>query len=375
VHRRHRILAVAVAMTLSTALAPARTLAVSPVLSPKVVHSGLVNPWDVAFAPGGQMFVTERPGRVRVYQNGNPGGSLLATTTIGHVRAEGESGVMGIAVDHLFSETRLIYVCVSRQIDGAWRNQVIRYHVKHDWHLQFDRFLVRHGMRANTIHNGCAVEEGPDHKIWVTMGDANHPYDAQDPDKLNGKVLRINRDGTAPAGNPIWPGHSQPSKVYTIGHRNPQGISFQPGTGRVYEVEHGPDVNDEINWIRKGRNYGWPCVTGRGRPYLSCSGSATFTKSVWNSGDVTLATSNGTFVKGGIWLGFDGHLFVATLKESDLRRFKIDPDGAPARQRAVYFNARWGRLRATVLGPGNRLWITTSNGTNDKVIRITPTAP
>ena len=137
-----------------------------------------------------------------------------------------------------------------------------RYHVDSGWRLDFDSFIIRTGMRAALIHNGCAVQVGPDHKLWIRMGEAGHPSWAQDPDRLNGKILRVNRDGSVPADNPIWPGHGQPTIVYSIGHRNPQGISFQPGTHRVYAAEHGPDRDDEINWIRAGRNYGWPCVTG-----------------------------------------------------------------------------------------------------------------
>lgn len=351
---------------------PSSTLAAAPHLGTATVQSGLVIPWDVAFAPTGQMFVTERPGRVRVYANGRPGAALLATTKLSAIRAQGEAGVMGIAVDHLFASNRLIYLCASRSLSSGWRNQVIRYRVTSQWKLVFDRYLISSGMRANTIHNGCAVQEGPDHKIWVTMGDSGNAALAQNPARLNGKILRVNRDGTVPSDNPVWPGQGGPTLVYSIGHRNPQGIAFQPGTGRVYVVEHGPDVNDEINLIRAGRNYGWPCVTGFGSFNQSCSGGASFTNPVWASGGGTLATSNGVFLKGSVWESFAGDLMVTTLKQSDLRRFSIAADGNPATLKQTLFNNSWGRLRAAVLGPGGSLWVTTSNGTNDRVIRITP---
>jgi glucose/arabinose dehydrogenase len=360
-----------VAMAFSAAL-PAATLAAAPTLTARTVQSGLEIPWDVAFAPGGQMFVTEREGRVRVFASGRPAAALLATTPLSNVRAEGEAGVMGIAVDHLFSSNRLVYICVSRSLSGNWKNQLIRYHVTSGWKLQLDRILIRDGMRANTIHNGCAVEEGPDHKIWITMGDSGNSSLAQNPDRLNGKVLRVNRDGTIPGDNPTWPGDSGPTRVYSIGHRNPQGNTFQPGTNRVYAIEHGPDVNDEINWIRAGRNYGWPCRTGFNHVNESCPGGITFTNPVWSSEGPTLATSNGAFVHGAVWESFSGNLFVATLKEQDLRRFSFGTSASPATLRATLFNNSWGRLRATVQGPGGSLWITTSNGSNDRVIRITP---
>lgn len=369
--RRTRVAAVLVAMFLVSAVTPAATLAAKPTLRSTVVQSGLSIPWDVAFAPGGQMFVTERAGRVRVYANGNKGANLLATSTISNMRAQGEAGLMGIAVDHLFNSNRLIYVCASRQIGGGpWINQVLRYRVQNDWELTFDRYIISSGMRANTIHNGCAVEEGPDFKLWITMGDANSPYDAQDPKKLNGKVLRVERNGNIPTDNPIMPGNSTRTAVYSMGHRNPQGIAFHPPSKRAYAIEHGPDRSDEINWIRAGRNYGWPCRTGFSN-YLSCSGGASFTNPIWQSGSSTIATSGAAFVKGGSkWLAYKNNLFVSQLKQSDLRRFKIESTGSPATYKQTFFNGRWGRLRAAVLGSGNRLFLTTSNGSNDKVIRI-----
>ena len=375
---RRRLAFVIALLTTWSALLPGAALGATPTPSTRTVQSGLVVPWDLAFAPDGQMFVTERPGRVRVYANGRPGAALLATTVLGGVRAEGEAGVMGIATDHLFRQNRLVYVCVSRSVNGAWLNQVIRYKVGTDWKLDFDRWIIRHGMRANTIHNGCAVQEGPDHMIWVSMGDAADPARAQDPDLLNGKILRVGRDGSIPADNPVWPGSSGPTLVYSIGHRNPQGIAFQPGTGRVYAVEHGPEKDDEINWIRAGRNYGWPCVTGSNNLYqpgtIGCpGGTGEFTRPVWSSEGPTLATSNGVFLRNqSKWGEWTGDLMVSTLKQQDLRRFSIGPDGRPATLRATAFDNWWGRLRATVIGPGYQLYLTTSNGVNDRVIRVTP---
>jgi glucose/arabinose dehydrogenase len=366
-----------VATLVLTLAMPLPALAAAPQLVARVSQDGLAFPWDVAFTPGGQMFVTERPGRVRVYANGSPGASLLATSRIPHVHAEGEAGVMGIAVDPAFDRNRLIYVCASRDKDGQWINQVIRYRVTGSWTLQFNRYIVKNGMRASTIHNGCAVEVGPDLKVWISMGDANRETDAQNPNRRNGKILRVNRGGTVPSDNPILPRANGRSIIYSMGHRNPQGITFDLRNGRAYAVEHGPSVNDEINWIRPGKNYGWPCVTGNNAAYhngyAACSTNAPFTKPAWHSVGGTLATSGGTFVRGTNWDSFANNMFVSTLKQSDLRRFRLANAGTDLVYSATYYDGRWGRLRAAVLGPGNRLFLTTSNGSNDKVIRITPT--
>lgn len=367
---RTALVAPLVGALLLAIVAPAPALAAAPRLRATVVQSGLTVPWDVAFAPGGQMFVTERPGRVKVFRSGHAGARLLANTNLFGVRAEGEAGAMGIAVDPHFNSNRYVYVCVSRTFGGRWLNQVIRYRVTADWRLQHVKNVIQDGMKANTIHNGCAVEIGPDKKLWVSMGDANDAMLAQRPRALNGKILRLKRGGGVPDDNPIMPGASRRTIVYSMGHRNPQGIAFHPGSGRVYAIEHGPDRSDEINWIRAGRNYGWPCVTGFGSPYHGCSGS--FTNPAWHSGSSTIATSGGAFVRGAKWESFRNQLFVAQLKHQDLRRFRLKDGGAKAVQKAVYFDGRWGRLRGVTLGPSNKLWITTSNGSNDRIVRIVP---
>jgi glucose/arabinose dehydrogenase len=372
VARRSAALALLAVLVLVAVTPAAAVVVTQPSLKTSVVQSGLVNPWDVAFAPGGQMFVTERPGRVRVYRNGAWHAGLLATTTLHGVRAEGEAGVMGIALHPNFGKYRFAYVCVSRQFGGQWLNQLIKYQVDSSWHLIHKKNLVESGARANTNHNGCAVEIGPDRKIWMSMGDAGNGDRAQDPSSLNGKILRLNLNGTVPKGNPIMPGASERTIVYSMGHRNPQGIAFRPGNGKVFAVEHGPTVNDEINWIRPGLNYGWPCVTGYGTPFQACAPGGDFTDPAWASGGSTIANSGGAFVDGAAWGTYDNQLLTAQLKESDLRRYRIKDGGATALRKAIYFNNRWGRLRAVTLGPNSRVWITTSNGSNDKIIRITP---
>ena len=364
---------VATLATLALSLAillPMPVMAAAPTLRSSVVQDGLSIPWDVAFAPSGEMFVTERAGRVRVFASGSRNAPLRRTTTIPDVRAQGEAGVMGIALDPDFTTNRFAYVCASRQISAGWRNQVIKYHVDGGWQLDFHSFIIRTGMHANTIHNGCAVQVGHDHKLWISMGDANHPTWAQDPDRLNGKILRVNLNGSVPSDNPVWPGDSAPSRVYSIGHRNPQGIAFEPGTHRAYAAEHGPDRDDEINWIRAGRNYGWPCVTGNNHVNTGCSGS--FSRPAWSSEGPTLATSGCVFVNKTTWQSWNQNLFVASLKQSDLRRFTVNSGTWRMTMRNTLFNNRWGRLRAAALGPDGRLYLTTSNGTNDKVVRVTP---
>ena len=356
------VLAVVLPATPATAAAPA--------LSTTTIKDNLDHPWDLAFAEDGRMLVTERAGRVRVYAGNKRGSNLLHTETIPGVRAEGESGLMGIAVTRKAGKN-FVFVCASRDTSKGWRNQVLRYTLGSRNRLRFDR-IVLGKMRANSIHNGCAVEVGPDGKVWVGMGDANDLSAPQDPGRRNGKILRINTDGSIPDDNPF-----AGSPVYALGFRNPQGIAFVPGTRRAYAIEHGPDVHDEINRLRSGRNYGWPCYAGRetGGPASSGCGSADDYKApAWSSGGSTLATSGGVFVQGDNWRGWRGDLFVPTLKESDLRRFELSPRGGTATLKPTLFDGRFGRLRAAVATRrGRALFVTTSNGGgNDRIIRIRP---
>ncbi len=377
-HLRRRSIVLPLLLGLLAGLLPQAAAAAVPSLKSTVIASGLVHPWDVAFAPDGTMLVTERPGRVRVYSSGAVGAKLVRTIGIPAVQAQGEAGLMGIAVDVDFASNRFVYVCASRDTASGWRNQVLRYSVRADGNWGGVTVLIG-SMIANTIHNGCALEMDRFGKLWVSMGDANDWTRAQNRNSLNGKILRINRDGTTPSDNPVIGGTR--NAVYSMGHRNPQGIAIRPGTDQVYAAEHGPEPDhgdDEINRIVAGGNYGWPCFTGDGRAYRTiagCTGASNYITPLWASGVPTLATSGAAFVSGSQWADFNGNLFVSTLKERDLRRFSINAAGTDLGGPATHFNNTWGRLRASVSGPGGQLYLTSSNGSDDKVIRISPAAP
>jgi glucose/arabinose dehydrogenase len=376
---RRRSLALTVTLGLLAGMIPAAASAAPPSPGAAFIAHGLSIPWDVAFVPDGTMLVTERAGRVRVYASGSPNAALVRTVQIPGMRAEGEAGLMGIAVDVDFASNRYVYVCASRQYSGSngWVNEVLRYRIDTNGNWQNGTVLPIGRMEAANIHDGCALEMDRFGMLWVTMGDANVTSRAQDRNSLNGKVLRVNRDGTVPGDNPVISGIR--NAVYSMGHRNPQGIAFRPGTDQVYVVEHGPQPahgDDEVNLIFPGANYGWPCYTGFGRPYLpsGCAPASSYQNPAWTSGaGVTLATSGGAFVRGTQWGDWAGQLFVSMLKESEIRRFAVNGDGTLTHQQTLYDN-HWGRLRASVVGPGGHLYVTTSNGGDDKVIRISAVA-
>jgi glucose/arabinose dehydrogenase len=334
----------------------------------EVVQDGLEHPWDIAFAPDGRMLVTERAGRVLVFADAERDAELLSTTVVSDVRAELESGLMGIAV-HESS----VYVCASRDPGGEggdlWRVEILRSTLAEEGTLSpFEALELDGEALGGPRHQGCAVEVA-DGRLWVTIGDANQPAGdnrAQDLESLNGKVLRLELDGSAPADNPFG------SAVYSLGHRNPQGIAEAPD-GRMLAVEHGTDVNDEINVLVAGANYGYPCVTGTSDPGPipdACDADSDLRPPAWASGSATLATSGLTFLSGSGWGGWEGDLVVTTLKEEDLRRFSVSADGRVELER-VLLDGRFGRLRAAVIGPGGALYLSTANGPGDRIIRAT----
>lgn len=371
----------------ATASAPAATPAPSPPsqdLDVTVVQEGLSIPWDIAFAPDGRMVVSERPGRLRVYASGEPNAELLQTIEVPDVRALGEAGVMGMDFDQDFEEYPYLYVCASRDADGEgdaapWRNELLRFDVT-DSEITFDGTVFDSTTRANRQHNGCGVETDADGHIWMTVGDALQARAGWPQlERLNGKVLRLNRDGSVPEDNPTLFGTV--SYLYTIGHRNPQGIAFDPTSGTPYTAEHGPTVNDEVNRITPGGNYGWPCYTavdtipddigGHERLEIECGEPSDYLPPAWSSGDPTIATSGLVFLAGEGWGSWNGNLIVATLKEADLRRFVIDSDGN-AHLEEILLDRSYGRLRAAVIGPDGALYVTTSNARNLSKEGMTP---
>ena len=339
------------------------TAPADPAFTDAVIQSGLIVPWEVAVAGDGRMFVTERPGTISVFESTAPLAKRTASAQVSGVRAMGEAGLLGLALDPDFAKNQFFYVCASRIDQGEWRNEVLRYRASADA-LTVDTTILRGGIVASGLHDACRMRFGPDGKLWIATGDGGLPARAQDAQSLNGKVLRINADGSVPSDNPTFKGQSTPSAVYALGLRNPGGLAFQPTTGACFVVDAGDQMQDEIDEVSAGANFGWPAVVG---PVGSSRG---FADPAWSSGAPSLAVAGADFLSGPQWGTWNGALLVATLKEQDLRRFSLED--VHATQREILLDQKYGRLRAVTSTPDGTLLISTSNGSGDRIVKIAP---
>ena len=334
--------------------------AVAPALAqPRVetIASGLEVPWALAFAPDGRLFVTERVGRVRVVRDGRLDPEPVATLS---VAAQGEAGLMGLALDPRFADTGHLYVCYTSQGPGGLVNRIARLTLRGA--RAGDERVLLDGMRGAAIHDGCRLKFGPDGKLYASMGDAAEPRLAQARESLNGKILRLEPDGSVPGDNP-FPG----SPVWSLGHRNPQGLAWDD-KGRMLAAEHGPTAHDEVNGVVAGKNYGWPEVAGADAAASERQG---FVDPIVESERDTWAPSGIAWLRDSLW--------VAALRGERLIQITLDADLRLVNVRSILRRTH-GRLRDVVVGPGGALYVTTSNRDgrgmvregDDKILRVVP---
>jgi glucose/arabinose dehydrogenase len=314
--------------------------------------SGLDTPWEMEFAPDGSLFVTQRPGSVAIIKKNGDKQSWLQLDSV--VEEVGESGLFGIELDPQYSQNGYVYLAYTyAAVQSPIRlvNTVVRYKNNNGTPV-FDKVLVD-GIPGNHLHNIGALEFGPDGMLYVTSGEIYQPDLAQDPSSLNGKILRMTRDGAIPVDNPI-----AGSYVYSLGHRNPQGLAFQPGTGALWSTEHGPSEQqgccmDEVNHIEAGKNYGWPLIRGNQQ-------QAGLETPEYHSGDTaTWAPTGGIFVTQGDW---KGSMLFTGLRGQALYRVVFNAEDLSKIDTVErYLHKVFGRLRNVVEGPDGRIYLGVSN--------------
>lgn len=305
------------------------------------VATNLEVPWDMALAQNGDIFITERPGRVKILTNGQ----VETVATLPQVMAVTESGLLGIALDPDFSQNNFLYLYYSYSQGGDILNRVSRFTYQE---TLTNEQIILDKLPGGTIHNGGRLRFGPDKKLWVLTGDGGNPELAQNKNSLGGKVLRIEDEG------PL---------IYSLGHRNPQGLDFHPVTGEPVITEHGQSAYDEINLIKPKANYGWPNVK-------KCySEDPQYTAPILCSNEQTWAPSGGAF--------FGSSFFFAGLRGQLLEKVEIKNGQVIARETII--KDTYGRLRGVLADPREgALYVSTSNrdgrgfpkSGDDKILRL-----
>ena len=337
----------------------------------ETVISNLQIVWSMVWTPDGRMLFTERPGRVRVYENGKLRPQPLFV--VPDVEPRGESGLMSIALHPQFASNHLLYLSYAYNSNGQ-RVRVARYRETPDGFV--DRKVIIEDIPAAQFHAGCRLRFGPDGKLYITTGDATERQIAQQLNSLGGKTLRLNDDGTVPNDNPFVGRADARPEIWTYGNRNSQGIDFQPGTNLLWETEHGPSGfdgpggGDEVNILERGKNYGWPVIHHRATHEGMESPILEYTPAC--------APASGMFYRGSQFPPFKGNFFFGCLVGE--RMIRVATNGRQVVSQENLLAGKYGRIRDVAEGPDGYIYFSTSNrdgrGTpasdDDRILRLVP---
>jgi aldose sugar dehydrogenase len=338
----------------------------------ETIASGLEVPWGFAFLPNRDLLFTERLGRVRIIENGKL--RQEPVYTVPDVEPSSESGLMDISVHPDFAKNSFVCLAYAYNKDGK-RVKVVRY--KYSGGKFSEPKTIVEDIPGAPNHAGTRARFGPDGKLYVTTGDATDWNLAQKTDSLAGKTLRLNDDGTIPKDNPFVGQAEYRPEIWTTGHRNAQGLAWQPGTGLMFQTEHGPSGfegkgggADEVNIVERGKNYGWPTIydktaaLGMESPLLEYSPAC--------------APASGAFYNGDKFLAFKGNFFLGCLRAAKIIRVVLDGRKVVSQENLLESNL--GRIREIAEGPDGYIYFSTSNRDgrgspakdDDRIMRLVP---
>ena len=343
----------------------------------ETVASGLDHPWSLAFLPGGRMLVTERPGRLRLIEPGNDGRAQLRAEPVAGlppVLARGQAGLFDVVLHPRFAENGWVYLSLAHGTVDENHLRVVRARFDGTRLLDVQPVFTSQPAKADTQHFGGRMAWLADGSLVLGMGDGNQERtDAQRLQTHLGKLLRIAADGSVPADNPFSQRMGARPEIYSVGHRNPQGLVTVGGV--LYAHEHGSRGGDELNRIVAGANYGWPVTTGgidytyaRITPYRTLPGiEASLVE--WTP---SIAPAGLAWYDGALFPAWRGSLFVAALKEGSVRRVPL-VGGVPGTQETL-FQELGERIRDVRAGPDGAIYLLTDSATG-RVLRVVPAAP
>ena len=327
-------------------------------LNTDVIVDGLNNPWEIVFGPDGEIYFTERDGRIWKLSEFGDAKVIQTFPKSGAV----EGGTLGLALHPEFEKNKKIYVYQTNLELEFYQNKIFSFTVEDD--MLTDKQIILDGIPGAPWHDGGRIQFGPDEKLYISTGDAISPGLSQDLSSLAGKILRINSDGTIPEDNPF-----ESSPVFSYGHRNPQGLAWSTN-GMFVSSEHGPSGelgygHDEVNIILKGKNYGWPNIVGN-------SSDENFVNPLIHSGQSTWAPSGMVFYDSDKISSFNGKFLIGTLRGEHLMVVEISDDGSLI-STEKFFDGDFGRIRTAQIDHDGNLYLLTANGNDDKIIRISET--
>ena len=325
-----------------------------------IVKSGLNYPWEIIWGKDNHIWMTERSGKISRIDPAN--GNASFSFTIADEESNNEGGLLGMALHPDFAQNGFLYVVYDYRKADGYTEKLVRYSYANN--TLTSPLVLLDGIKANSNHDGSRlwITDEANPKIFMTTGDALDQSLPQNLNAVNGKVLRINIDGSIPSDNPF-----PNSPVWSYGHRNPQGLVMVNNI--LYASEHGPDIEDELNIIEKGRNYGWPDVKGPcdGPEMPFCSANS-IKEPIWSSGNSTIAVCGLDYYNYDLIAQWKNSLLMMTLKNSSIRQMKLSDDGRSIIQTQTFFKAQWGRLRDLCISPSGKVYVCTSNGGNNDVI-------
>jgi aldose sugar dehydrogenase len=335
----------------------------------ETVASRLSHPWGLQFLPDGRMLVTERPGRMRIVSK--TGTLSPPLKNVPEVKSGGQSGLLDVALDRGFAGNRTLYFCFT--FPRGDNNVAVARALLREDALADVKIIFRQVGPGGGNNHGCRIVQADDSNLFVTLGDHFQPRDkAQDLSVDNGKLIRIRPDGSIPPDNPFVGRTGARPEIWSYGHRNSQGIAFNPASGKLWEQEHGPRGGDEVNIIGKGKNYGWP-VIGYGIDY----NGAKIHESTHKDGMEqpikywvpSIAPSGMAFYTGDLIPKWKGSLFIGALAGEMLVRLSLDGEKVTGEERLL--RELGERIRDVRQGPDGALYLLTDNA-KGRILRISP---
>jgi aldose sugar dehydrogenase len=342
---------------------------------PKVVSvaRGLANPWAVAFLPDGRFLVTERAGRLRIVERDGRLGEAISG--LPPVDAGGQCGLLDVVLDPKFAENQWVYWSYAEAGEGGNSTAVARGRLQGQRLTDVQLIFRQLPKVSSSLHCGSRLVFGRDGRLFVVLGDRfSRKEDAQKLDNHLGKVVRIEADGKVPADNPFIATAGARPEIWSLGHRNMQGAALHPATGELWASEHGPQGGDELNRVLPGRNYGWPLLTfgrnyGTGTRIGEEGPKPGFEQplKVWLP--LSVAPSGMAFLGSDRYPGWQGNLFMGTLRGESLIRLELDGNTVVKEERLL--SSRNSRIRDVREGPDGYLYVLTDSA-DGQLLRLQP---